>query len=97
MSNDFTLDADSPEPKASGKFNLTKEEQEGASLLEEERDRQRLLEDEDSEHSMLQKSSNQGSNRLNEGQDYSTGIVPIKEEESNVDPVSSMQVTAAGH
>ena len=39
MSNDFTLDADSPSPKPGQKFNLTKEEQEGAALMEEERHR----------------------------------------------------------
>ena len=40
MSNEFELDADSPDHKISGKFDLAQEEQEGASLLEEERNRQ---------------------------------------------------------
>ena len=39
MSNEFTLDADSPDNKVSSKFDLAQEEQEGASLLEEERNR----------------------------------------------------------
>ena len=97
MSNEFTLDADSPDVKASSKFDLAQEENEGASLLEAERNRQQLLADEESENSMPQNSSGQGSNRLgNEGQDYSNGVEPIKEEkESNLDPASSMQITGA--
>lgn len=98
MSNEFELDADSPDHKTSGKFDLAQEEQEGASLLEEERNRQQLLADEDSEQSasLPQGSSNQGSNRLNgEGQDYSNGVVPIKEEESEINAASSMQVGVA--
>ena len=85
--NGFQLDVDSPDAKqGKTKFDLTAEEQEGASLLEEERNRQRLLaENEESEQSEVQhhSSNNTESNRLNEGQNYSTGVVPIKEEESN--------------
>jgi len=93
MSNEFTLDADSPSPhqKVKSKFDLAEEEAEGADLLEEERRRQQILADEDSEKSMPV-SSNQGSNRLNEGNDLTIGITPIKEEESNLDPASSIKV-----
>ena len=41
---------------------------------------------------MPQQSSNQGSNRLADGNSLTNGIHPIKEEESNLDPASSMQV-----
>ena len=42
---------------------------------------------------MPQGSSNQDSNRLNEGNDMANGMNPIKEEsQSNLDPASSMQV-----
>ena len=52
--NDFNLDADSPTPPRAGqdRFNLAREEEEGADLLEEERRRQQIIADEDSEQSM---------------------------------------------
>ena len=97
MSDQFNLDADSPTPPRGNqdRFNLTQEEAEGENLLEEERRRQQILADEDSEQSMPQQSSNQGSNRLADGNSLTNGIHPIKEEESNLDPASSMQVGVA--
>ena len=72
-----------------GRFDLAQEEEEGENLLEQERLRQKIIADADSE----QNDSGQGSNKLNEGSySLAQGITPIKEEESNQDPASQLNV-----
>lgn len=60
MSEEFSLVEDSP-VKTDRKFNLAKEEMEGADLLEEERRRQNMIKSSEDSESMQQNSSNAGS------------------------------------